>query len=437
MLDYVEINLLYYRLSIYIEVNRMNNRVVITGCGVMSALGQDSNTFWENILSGKSGVSRIESFDVSDYATKIAAEIKDFNPENFMDKKDARRADRFAQFGIAAAKLALQDAKLEITEENANRIGVYVGSGIGGLQTFEEQVEVLIKKGPKRVSPFLIPMMIANMASGLVSIMTGAKGPNSASVSACATGTHSIGDASNIIRRGHADVMIAGGTEASIRPIGIAGFNASRALSTRNDEPERASRPFDAERDGFVMGEGAGVVILESLEHALARGATIIAEVAGYGMSGDAYHLTMPAPEGEGASRSMLEAIKDAGLDFTDVDYINAHGTSTDYNDKYETLAIKNSFGEHAYQLAISSTKSMTGHLLGAAGGIETIVCALAIRDQMLPPTINYENPDPDCDLDYVPNEARKGRVNVTLSNSLGFGGHNATIILRKYEEER
>lgn len=414
----------------------MKNRVVITGCGVISALGQDSSTFWNNILAGKSGVSRIESFDVTDYATKIAAEVKDFNPEQFMDKKEIRRTDRFVQFGIAAATLALQDAKFEITEENATRVGVYVGSGIGGLHTFEEQMEILLTKGPKRVSPFFIPMMIANMASGLISIHTGAKGPNSAAISACATGTHAIGDATNIIRRGDADVMIAGGTEASIRPTGIAGFNAARALSTRNDEPEKASRPFDKERDGFVMGEGAGVVILESLEHALARGASIIAEVAGYGMSGDAYHLTQPAPEAEGATRAMKEALKDAGLEPSAVDYINAHGTSTDYNDRFETIAIKNTFGEHAYQLAVSSTKSMTGHLLGAAGGIETIVCALAIRDQMLPPTINYEYPDPDCDLDYVPNQARAGKVNVTLSNSLGFGGHNATIILKKYEQE-
>lgn len=413
----------------------MSKRVVITGCGVISALGQDVSTFWNNILNGKSGVSYIESFDVSDYTTKFAAEVKDFNPELFMDKKDAKRADRFAQFGVAAAKLALKDANLEITEENANRIGVYVGSGIGGLQTWEEQHETLLKKGPRRVSPFFIPMMIANMASGLISIMTGAKGPNSAPISACATGTHAIGDALHFIRRGEADVMIAGGTEATIRPTALAGFNSARALSTRNDAPEKASRPFDAERDGFVMGEGAGVVILESLDHALARGANIIAEVIGYGMSGDAYHLTSPAPEGEGATRSMLEAMRHANIDPSEVDYINAHGTSTDLNDKFETIAIKNALGAHAYKVAISSTKSMTGHLLGAAGGIETIVCALTLRDQIIPPTINYENPDPECDLDYVPNVARKAKVDVALSNSLGFGGHNATIILRKYQK--
>lgn len=413
----------------------MSKRVVITGCGVISALGQDVSTFWNNILNGKSGVSYIESFDVSDYTTKFAAEVKDFNPGLFMDKKDAKRADRFAQFGVAAAKLALKDANLEITEENANRIGVYVGSGIGGLQTWEEQHETLLKKGPRRVSPFFIPMMIANMASGLISIMTGAKGPNSAPISACATGTHAIGDALHFIRRGEADVMIAGGTEATIRPTALAGFNSARALSTRNDAPEKASRPFDAERDGFVMGEGAGVVILESLDHALARGANIIAEVIGYGMSGDAYHLTSPAPEGEGATRSMLEAMRHANIDPSEVDYINAHGTSTDLNDKFETIAIKNALGAHAYKVAISSTKSMTGHLLGAAGGIETIVCALTLRDQIIPPTINYENPDPECDLDYVPNVARKAKVDVALSNSLGFGGHNATIILRKYQK--
>ncbi|WP_025026544.1 beta-ketoacyl-ACP synthase II [Caldalkalibacillus mannanilyticus] len=414
----------------------MEKRVVITGCGVITSLGQDIPTFWDNIVKGNSGISRIESFDVSEYPTKIAAEIKDFNPEQYMDRKDVRRADRFAQFGVAAAKRALEDSKLEITEENAHRIGVYVGSGIGGLQTWEEQHSILLEKGPKRVSPFFIPMMIANMASGLVSIMSGAKGPNSAAISACATGTHAIGDAFHIIKRGQADAMIAGGAEASIRPTGLAGFNAARAMSTHNEEPEKASRPFDAKRDGFVMGEGAGVVILESLDHALARGANIIAEVIGYGMSGDAYHLTSPAPDGEGATRSMQQAMADAGIEPTDVDYINAHGTSTEYNDKFETAAIKSAFGEHAYKLAVSSTKSMTGHLLGAAGGIETVISALAIRDQILPPTINYEFPDPECDLDYVPNEARKAKVKVTLSNSLGFGGHNATIILREYQKE-
>jgi 3-oxoacyl-[acyl-carrier-protein] synthase II len=413
----------------------MDKRVVITGSGVITSLGHEIPVFWNNLLEGKSGVSYIESFDTAAYTTKIAAEIKDFNPEEYMDKKDAKRADRFAQLGVAASIQALKDAKLKITEENANRVGVYVGSGIGGLQTWEEQHQILLEKGPKRVSPFFIPMMIANMASGLVSIMTGAKGPNSAPITACATGTHAIGDAYNLIRHGYADAMIAGGAEAAIRPTGLAGFNSARALSTRNDEPHKASRPFDAQRDGFVMGEGAGVVILESLEHAQARGANIIAEVIGYGMSGDAYHLTSPAPEGEGAQRSMLMAIANAGIKPEEIDYINAHGTSTEYNDKFETIAIKHAFGEHAYKLAVSSTKSMTGHLLGAAGGIETIITALAIRDQVLPPTINYEFPDPDCDLDYVPNQARKARVRTGLSNSLGFGGHNATIILREFTQ--
>ena len=412
----------------------MNRRVVITGCGVISSLGQDVDTFWKNILDGKSGVSRIESFDTSEHATKIAAEVKDFNPENFMDKKDIKRTDRFVQFGVAAAKMALQHAKLEITEENAHQVGVYVGSGIGGLHTWEEQYQVMQKRGPRRVSPFFIPMMIANMASGVISIETGAKGPNSAPITACATGTHAVGDAFNIIRRGQAEVMIAGGTEATITPLAFAGFNASKALSTRNDEPEKASRPFDAQRDGFVMGEGAGVLILESLEHALKRGAPIICEIAGYGLTGDAYHLTQPAPGGEGAARAMAMALQDAGLPPEAVDYINAHGTSTPYNDKYETMAIKTVFGEHAYKLAVSSTKSMTGHLLGAAGAVEAIVTALAIRDQIMPPTINYEFPDPECDLDYVPNRARKGNIRVALSNSLGFGGHNATILLKKYE---
>ncbi|MDQ0337537.1 3-oxoacyl-[acyl-carrier-protein] synthase II [Caldalkalibacillus uzonensis] len=412
----------------------MNRRVVITGCGVITSLGQDINSFWDNIVKGKSGVSKIESFDASEHATKIAAEVKDFNPEDYMDRRDIKRTDRFVQFGVAAAKLALKHAELTITEENAHDVGVYVGSGIGGLKTWEEQHKVMLNKGPKRVSPFFIPMMIANMASGVISIETGAKGPNSASMSACATGTHAVGDAFNIIRRGQAEVMIAGGTEATITPLAFAGFNANKALSTRNDEPEKASRPFDKDRDGFVMGEGAGIVILESLDHALKRGASIIAEVVGYGMTGDAYHITSPAPEGEGAARAMAMALKDARLNPEEVDYINAHGTSTPYNDKFETIAIKTVFGEHAYKLAVSSSKSMTGHLLGAAGGVEAIVTALAIRDQILPPTINYETPDPDCDLDYVPNEARQSKVNVALSNSLGFGGHNATIILKQYE---
>lgn len=413
----------------------MRNRVVITGLGAVTPIGNDVSTFWKNMISGVSGIDYVTAFDTSEYTTRIAGEVKNFNPEDYMDRKEAKRVDRFIQFAIAATKQALAQADLDISKMDATRAGVYIGSGIGGLATLEENHKILLEKGPRRVSPFMVPMMIANMASGLVSIEIGAKGPNSSVVSACATGTHAIGDAAEIIRRGRADVMIAGGSEATIRPLAFAGFGNMKALSTRNDEPQKASRPFDLNRDGFVMGEGAGILVLESLEHAKKRGATILAEVAGYGMSGDAYHLTAPAPEGEGAARAMKEALLDAALDPTEVDYINAHGTSTDYNDKFETLAIKSVFGDYAYKVAISSTKSMTGHLLGAAGGVEAIACVLAIREGIIPPTINYETPDPDCDLDYVPNEARKANVRVALSNSLGFGGHNATIILKAYEE--
>jgi len=343
--------------------------------------------------------------------------------------------DRFVQFATAAAKLAMEDAKINMDELDRDRVGVYVGSGIGGLGTFEEQHRTLMEKGPKRVSPFFIPMMIANMGSGQVSIALGAKGPNSAAVTACATGTNSIGDAFKIIQRGEADVMFAGGAEAPIFPTGLAGFCSARAMSTRNNEPTKASRPFDLNRDGFVMGEGSGVLVLESLEHARKRGATIYAEMVGYGMSGDAHHLTQPAPEGEGAARCMRMALRDAGVKPEEIDYINAHGTSTEYNDKFETMAIKAVFGAHAYNVAISSTKSVTGHLLGAAGAIEAIACVKSIQNQIIPPTINYETPDPACDLDYVPNQPRNTKVDVTLSNSLGFGGHNATIIIRKFQD--
>lgn len=409
------------------------NRVVITGLGVVSALGQDLDTFWNNLANGKSGVSQIESFDASEYGTTIAASIKDFNPEDYIERREARRMDRFVQFGVVAALKALADAQLNIKEQtDPERVGVIVGSGIGGLTTWEEQHRVLMEKGPKRVSPFFIPMMIANMASGQISMITGAKGPNTTAVTACATGTHSIGDSYKMIQRGDADVMICGGAEATISPIGIAGFNALRAMSTRNDEPEKASRPFDRERDGFVMGEGSGVLILESLEHAQKRGARIYAELIGYGMSGDAYHITDPDPEG--AARCMKRAIKDAGIEPEAIDYINAHGTSTPVGDISETKAIKMAVGDHAYKLAVSSTKSMTGHLLGAAGGVEAVICSLAIKHGILPPTINLEFPDSECDLDYVPNEARPANVRVAMSNSFGFGGHNATIILQKYE---
>jgi 3-oxoacyl-[acyl-carrier-protein] synthase II len=413
----------------------MNNRVVITGLGVISPVGNNVEEFWKNLLNGVSGIDYIKAFDATEFPTRIAAEVHNFNPEEYLDKKDVKRTDRFVQFAVAASTLALKNSGLNMDEEDADRIGVYIGSGIGGLATFEEQHRVLMEKGPRRVSPFFIPMMISNMASGQVSISIGAKGPNSAAVSACATGTNSIGDAFKIIQRGEADVMFAGGAEATIRPMALAGFCSAKAMSTNNDEPKKASRPFDLNRDGFVMGEGSGIVVLESLEHAKKRGANILAEVVGYGMSGDAHHVTMPAPEGEGAARCMRMAIRDAGLNPEDIDYINAHGTSTGPNDKYETMAIKTVFGETAYKVPISSTKSMTGHLLGAAGAVEAIACTLAIRDQIIPPTINYETPDPECDLDYVPNEARKAKIDVTMSNSLGFGGHNATIVIRKFAE--
>ncbi|TDF98259.1 beta-ketoacyl-ACP synthase II [Paenibacillus piri] len=412
----------------------MKQRVVITGLGVMTSLGHDLETFWGNMMAGKSGVGMIELFDVSEYPTRIAAEIKDFNPEQFIDRKEARRMDRFVQFATAASLLALKDANLDVKEDtDPERVGVSVGSGIGGLSTWEEQHKILLEKGPKRVSPFFIPMMIANMGSGQISMITGAKGPNSTAVTACATGTHSIGDSYKMIERGDADVMICGGAEATISPTGVAGFCALRAMSTRNEEPARASRPFDTDRDGFVMGEGSGILILESLEHARKRGARIYGEVIGYGMSGDAYHMTDPDPDG--AARCMAKAIKDAGISPDTIDYINAHGTSTPVGDRSETIAIKQALGDHAFKVAVSSTKSMTGHLLGAAGGVEALICALALKHGYIPPTINLENQDPECDLDYVPNQARQADLNVVMSNSFGFGGHNATIILKKYEQ--
>ncbi|WP_082053731.1 beta-ketoacyl-ACP synthase II [Gordoniibacillus kamchatkensis] len=409
------------------------NRVVITGMGVVTALGQDLNTFWGNLMEGVSGVSHIESFDVSEYPTRIAAEIKEFNAEDFIDRKEVRKMDRFVQFASVAAIKALRDAGLDVKNDaDPERVGVAIGSGIGGVATWEEQHKTLLERGPKRVSPFFIPMMIANMASGQVSILTGAKGPNTTTVTACATGSHAIGDSMRMIQRGEADVMICGGAEATIRPTALGGFCAMRAMSTRNDEPTKASRPFDLGRDGFVMGEGAGVLVIESLEHAQKRGARIYGELIGYGMSGDAFHMTDPDPDG--ASRSMNKALKDAGIEPTAVDYINAHGTSTPPGDKSETEAIRRTFGDHAYKLAVSSTKSMTGHLLGAAGGVEAIISTLALVNDRIPPTINLDNPDPDCDLDYVPHKPRDAKLNVVLSNSFGFGGHNATIIMRKYE---
>lgn len=408
-------------------------RVVVTGLGAVTPLGNDVKTTWENAKNGVSGVGPLTRVNIEGLPAKVAAELKDFNPENYMDKKEARRMDRFTQYALAASFMAVKDANLEITDEIAPRVGVWIGSGIGGMETHEEQHKIFLEKGYRRVSPFYVPMMIPDMAAGQVSIAIGAKGINTCTVTACATGTNSIGDAFKVIQRGDADVMITGGTEAPLTTMSFAGFTQAKALSF-NPDPKTASRPFDKNRDGFVMGEGAGILVIEELEHALARGAHIYAEIVGYGATGDAYHITAPAPGGEGGARAMRQAIEDANLSPEDIDYINAHGTSTDYNDKFETLAIKEVFSDHANKLAISSTKSMTGHLLGAAGGVEAIFSILAIKEGIVPPTINYETPDPECDLDYVPNEARKMDVRAALSNSLGFGGHNATLIFKKYE---
>lgn len=409
-------------------------RVVVTGLGLVTPLGIGIEPFWNGLLTGVRVIRTISRFDASPFSTRIAAEITEdiFDPSQYMDRKEARRNARFIQFAIAATRHALEHAQFAVTPENAERVGVMIGSGIGGVDYMDSQVRVLDREGPDRLSPFLPIMMIADMAAGIVSIMLGAKGPNSCVVTACATGANAIGDAARLIQRGDVDVMIAGGTEAAVVPVGIGSFCAARAMSTRNDDPAHASRPFDAERDGFVMGEGAGILILESYEHAVARGATMIAEIKGYGMCADAYHLTQPDPEGDGAFRSMRNALRDAGLEPSAVDYINAHGTSTRYNDMCETRGIKRLFGDYAYQLGVSSTKSVTGHLLGAAGAVEAAVCALAIQHQTLPPTINYEFPDPECDLDYVPNEPRPAKVDVTLSNSFGFGGHNASLVITR-----
>ncbi|EKN63379.1 3-oxoacyl-(acyl-carrier-protein) synthase II [Schinkia azotoformans MEV2011] len=408
-------------------------RVVITGLGAVTPCGLDVDTTWNNVINGVSGVNEVTRVDKELFPAKVAAELKNFNPEDFMDKKEARRMDRFTQYALAAAFMAVKDANLEITDENAERVGVWIGSGIGGMETHEEQHKNFLEKGYRRVSPFYVPMMIADMAAGQVSIALGAKGINACTTTACASGANSIGDAFKVIQRGDADVMITGGTEAPITNMSFAGFCMAKALST-NPDPKTASRPFDLNRDGFVMGEGAGIVVLESLETALARGAKIYAELVGYGATGDAYHITAPAPGGEGGARAMKQALQDAGLQPEDINYINAHGTSTDYNDKYETMAIKEVFGEHAYKLAVSSTKSVTGHLLGAAGAVEAIFSVKAITDGIIPPTMNLETPDPECDLDYVPNQARKQTVNAVLSSSLGFGGHNVSLVFKKYE---
>lgn len=409
-----------------------NKRVVVTGIGAVSPVGNDARTSWENIIAGKSGIGPLTRVNAEEYPAKVAAEVKDFDIENYIERKEARKMDRFTHYAIAASMMAVKDANLTINEDNANRVGVWIGSGIGGMETFENQFETFQKRGYRRVSPFFVPMMIPDMAAGQVSIYLGAKGINSCTVTACATGTNSIGDAFKVIQRGDADVMITGGAEAPITRMSVAGFCANTALST-NPDANTASRPFDLNRDGFVIGEGAGILILEELEHALARGADIYAEIVGYGATGDAHHITAPAPGGEGGVRAMQAALNDGNIQPNEVDYINAHGTSTEYNDKYETMAVKEVFGEHAYKLAVSSTKSMTGHLLGAAGGVEAIFSVLAIKEGMIPPTINLETPDPECDLDYVSDGARKQEVNVVMSNSLGFGGHNATIVFKKY----
>jgi 3-oxoacyl-[acyl-carrier-protein] synthase II len=408
-----------------------NRRVVVTGAGVISALGLDTNTFWGSLVAGRSGVSLVTAFDTTDFACKIGAEIRDFDAARYMDPKEARRNDRYTHFAVAAAKQAVADARIDPAGLDPERFGVFVGSGIGGMMTIETQCRVLFERGPRKVSPFMIPSLISNMASGIIAIEFGARGPNFSIVSACATGSHSIGEAMRTIRTGEADVMLAGGSEAAITALSYAGFCSMKAMSTRNDEPQRASRPFDLGRDGFVMGEGAGVLVLESLEHAKARGARIYCELAGYGASCDAFHITQPDPEGRGLSLAMRRALGSAGMQPAEIDYINAHGTSTPYNDKFETASIKKIFGEHATRLKISSTKSMTGHLLGAAGGIEAVVSVKAIETGTIPPTINLEQPDPECDLDYVPNQAVQVPVRAVLSNNLGFGGQNAALVFR------
>jgi len=409
-------------------------RVVVTGLGAVTPLGNSVDVFWENLVGGKCGVDKITSFDASPFDTQIAAQVKDFDPTPaFPSPKEIRRTDRYSQFGVFAAWQALKDSGLDLNKTNPDEVGAFIGSGIGGLQTTSEQLKVLFDRGPGRLSPFMIPMLISNMASGLVSMYYNLRGPNFATCSACATANHAIGEAWRTIKMGDAKVMFAGGAEATIVPIGIGGFCAMRAMSTRNDDPKRSSRPFDKDRDGFVMGEGAGVVVLEELEHAKARGAKIYAELAGYGNTADAHHLTAPSPGGEGASRCMKMALRNAGLNTTDITYVNAHGTSTPQGDIAETEAIKTVFGEQAKKLMVSSTKGATGHMLGAAGAVETIVCVKALQTDTLPPTINYEVPDPACDLDYIPNTARKVKVNAIVNNSFGFGGHNATIAAKKF----
>ncbi|MDJ0717132.1 MAG: beta-ketoacyl-ACP synthase II [Prochloraceae cyanobacterium] len=408
-------------------------RVVVTGIGAITPIGNNLTEYWQGLLSGRNGIGPITVFDASRHACRIAGEVKGFDPHDYMERKEAKRMDRFAQFAVSASKQALADAELEINELNADQIGVLIGTGVGGIKIIENQQEVYLTKGPSRCSPFLVPMMIANMAAGLTAIHTGAKGPNSCTVTACAAGSNAVGDAFRLIQRGYAKAMICGGTEAAITPLSVAGFASAKALSTRNEDPASASRPFDRDRDGFVMGEGSGILILEELQQALARGAKIYGEIVGYGMTCDAYHMTSPVPDGRGATRAMELALKDGGLTPDLVSYINAHGTSTSANDSTETKAIKKALGERAYQIPISSTKSMTGHLLGGSGGIEAVATIMAIANDKIPPTINLHNPDPECDLDYVANASRDGVVEVALSNSFGFGGHNVTLAFKKY----
>ncbi|MFA6358114.1 MAG: beta-ketoacyl-ACP synthase II [Candidatus Omnitrophota bacterium] len=413
----------------------MKKRVVITGLGVISPVGNDVASFWQSLKDGKNGVGPITSFDATAFDSRIAAEIKNFDPTRYgISLKDVKRTAKFVQYAVAAAKQAIESSGLDLSKEDRNRIGVIIGSGIGSLHTIEEEHKILLNKGPSRLSPFLIPMLIVNEASGLVAIMHGLKGPNSCVATACASGSHAIGEAYRTILYGDADIMVTGGTESCIVPTAVGGFCALRALSTKNDQPQKASRPFDLERDGFVMAEGSGLVVLETLEHAQKRNANIIAEIVGFGMTCDAYHITAPNPDGEGAASAMTIAMKDACLNPQDIDYINAHGTSTKLNDKIETLSMKKAFGNHSKKVMISSTKSMTGHLLGAAGGVEFLVCCLVIKDGVIPATINYEHPDPECDLDYVPNIARTVNVSVCMSNSLGFGGHNASLVVKKFK---
>ena len=408
-------------------------RVVITGLGAITPIGIGKEEFWNSLIQGKSGIGYITRFDTTDYDTKIGAEVKDFDPTDYIDKKEAKRMDRFTQFAVAATKLALEDGNIDLEKENLDKIGVVVGAGIGGMETLETEFNKMKERGPSRVSPLFIPMMISNMAPGQISMTFGLKGSSMAITTACASGTHAIGEAFEMIKVGKMDMVVAGGTEAAITPISVAGFSSMKALSTQNENPEKASRPFDKDRSGFIMGEGAGILILEELSHALARGANIYGEIVGYGSTSDAFHITQPDPEAKGATRAMEMALEEGGADYQEVGYINAHGTSTYFNDKLETLAIKNTFNDYATDINISSTKSMTGHLLGAAGGIEAIATLMAIKEGIIPPTINYENPDEECDLNYTPNKAVKRDVKYALSNSLGFGGHNASVLFKKY----